>query len=232
MTIWAIVPASGTGQRMGSATPKQYLKFSGKTVLEHSLDRLLEIPDIATITVVTSSQDQWWETLAVASHPRIVRQEGAALRHRSVFNGVSSLQGIAQPNDWVLVHDAARPCVRVSDVSKLIVELAAHDAGGLLGIPVSNTLKKLDGNMLVRDTVDRTDLWQALTPQLFRFSVLFRALQTASENNITVTDEASAVELLGHKPQLVEGSSDNIKITHAMDLLLAQQIIESQAIKK
>jgi len=229
MTIWAVVPASGTGRRMGSDIPKQYLTIEGKSVLEHTLSRLLEVSGLERITVITAALDKRWDTLPIASHPSIARQAGGDQRYISVLNGVKSLQSEAAPTDWVLVHDAARPCVRVTDIEKLISKVSQHDTGGLLGIPVSNTLKRLHQDRFVQETIDRTDIWQALTPQLFRYEILLEALQLAATRTSSVTDEAAAVEMLGHTPCMVEGAADNIKITTGGDLEMAGFILSRQA---
>lgn len=233
MSIWAIVPAAGVGHRMGSAIPKQYLPLCGKPVIAHTLARIAQIEDLSGLLVVLHPDDQQFGEFynakaGVAEGLEIVR--GGNERCHSVLNAVLSLKTRAQPDDWVLVHDAARPCVRTTDIDALVQALRSHAVGGLLARPVSDTLKQVNGNHEVLKTVDRSTHWQALTPQMFRFDILLRALSAAVERGDKVTDDAVAVEALGLKPLVVPGSTDNIKITHESDLSLAERIIEQQAL--
>ena len=226
MSIWAIVPAAGVGHRMGSAIPKQYLPLCGKPVIAHTLERIVQIEDLSGLLLVLHPDDQQFaeffnaEAGAVEA-PEIVR--GGDERCQSVLNAVLSLKTRAQPDDWVLVHDAARPCVRAIDIDALIQALWFHPVGGLLARPVSDTLKQVNSNHEVLTTVDRSTHWQALTPQMFRFDILMRALLAAVAGG-----DKAAVEALGLKPLVVPGSTDNIKITNESDLGLAERIIEQQ----
>lgn len=224
---WLVVPAAGSGQRMGSGIPKQYLSLSKKTLIEQTLERLLELPFIENILLVLNPDDSYWCTLAVSDNPRITRVAGGAERSESVLNALSALANQAHDQDWVLVHDAARPCVRQASVEYLREQLADHPVGGILGIPVSDTLKLIDGEQIVQ-TIDRRQLWQAQTPQMFRYGLLRECLENALQEGKAVTDEASALEAYGYSPRMIMGRSDNIKVTQPEDLLLAQWILQQQ----
>lgn len=227
---WAIVPAAGIGSRMASHRPKQYLLLHGKPILQHTLERL-NLPKIAGIVVSLANEDPYWKTLTL---PRpVIRVSGGTERCHSVLNGLQALQQQAKPNDWVLVHDAARPCVRVADIEKLMTQLTHHPVGGLLAAPVRDTMKRThpepNSNRLeVIETVNREGLWHALTPQMFRLEALSNALQSLLDHNELVTDEAQAMEKQGYRPLLIEGHADNIKITHPQDLSLAELYLQQQ----
>jgi 2-C-methyl-D-erythritol 4-phosphate cytidylyltransferase len=218
---FAIVPAAGIGSRMGADCPKQYLSLHGKTILEHTLCKLLQIKAIEKIVVAVSEQDQHWQSLSVFNDPRIETVMGGAERSDSVYAGLQSLMEEARPADWVLVHDVARPCVRKKDIEQLMTRLADDEVGGILAVPVSDTVKRVDG-VLIEATVDRSTLWQAQTPQLFRYRLLHEALGNAVSEGISITDEASAIEWSGAVAKVVEGSRDNIKVTCPEDLALAE----------
>ncbi|HEC16333.1 MAG TPA: 2-C-methyl-D-erythritol 4-phosphate cytidylyltransferase [Sedimenticola sp.] len=218
---WALVPAAGVGRRMGADIPKQYLPLHGRPVIEHTLERLLGHPRIRRVLVALSPDDRWWPDTACANHPDVVRVEGGAQRCDSVLNALRHLSEFAPDHDWVLVHDAARPCLRTGDLDRLIGRLADHPVGGLLGMPVRDTMKRADKSGRIVETVCREGLWHAFTPQMFRLGPLRAALSDALERGKRVTDEATAMELAGHSPLLVEGAPDNIKITRPEDLPLA-----------
>ena len=211
--LWAIVPAAGAGSRMNSDTPKQYLTIGDKTVIEHTLQRLAAVDGLSGIVVALSAADDRWPALRALPDTRIETVAGGAERHLSVYNALCHLGRFAVEQDWVLVHDAARPCVRVDDINKLIVQVRDHEQGGLLASPVRDTMKRCDSSGHVAQTVDREGLWHALTPQMFRLGELTMALKSAIDNNQNVTDDASAMELAGFRPLLVAGHADNIKIT-------------------
>ena len=226
--FWAIVPAAGVGRRMGSAIPKQYLPLNGRLVIDHALERMLLHPSIDGLYLALSEEDRWWGDTEFAGHPDLVRVPGGSERCHSVLNALERLRRRAGPDDWVLVHDAARPCVRRSDVDHLIRMVRSHEAGGLLGMPVSDTMKRTDGADRVIETVERSHLWRAFTPQMFRFGVLFSAIRDALDAGFMVTDEASAVERAGMRPIMVESHPDNLKITRPEDLALAAYYLERQ----
>lgn len=214
---------------MGAAVPKQYLTLAGRAVIEWSLAPFLMREQVAAIVVVLAEQDQRWAQTHLAGHTKIVTTTGGAERMDSVLAGLKALQTRAAPDDWVLVHDAARPCLATADVDRLIAELHDDAVGGLLAAPVVDTLKRADDNGRVDQTVAREKLWRALTPQMFRRDILQRALEGATAQGIAVTDEAQAVEALGLRPKLVAGDADNIKITLPEDLLRAERILRSRS---
>lgn len=228
---WAIVPAAGVGSRMGADRPKQYLRMGRKTLLEHTLERLLALPNLAGLVVALHPDDQQWQSLEVSADPRVAVVDGGRDRSRSVLNALNSLTLQAEPNDWALVHDAARPCVRLSCIANLCRHTALHGVGGILGVPVGDTLKLVNSQQAIQKTLDRQHLWQAQTPQLFRFQLLHQCLARAVAQGETITDEASALELAGYGPLIVEGRNDNIKVTRAEDLALAELILKHQEIQ-
>lgn len=225
---WAVVPAAGVGVRMGSKIPKQYLPLNGGAVIEHSLQTLLHNSRIEGLYLALSADDQWWGDTAPASNPKVVTVDGGTERCHSVLNALKLLQETAASEDWVLVHDAARPCLRPEDIDLLIESLTNHPVGGLLGVPVRDTMKRTDGLGSITETVSREALWHAYTPQMFRLGALFQALQSAVDKGLTVTDEASAIELAGMRPQMIAGHDDNIKITRPEDLDLASFYLKQQ----
>lgn len=226
---WAVVPAAGAGRRMGMEVPKQYLKLGKQTVLEHTIDALLACKRFSCIVVVISADDEYWTTLETRySGRRVVTVYGGEERCHSVLAGLELLAESGSDDDWVLVHDAARPCVRPGDINKLIEVLGSDSDGGLLGIPVADTMKRSDNSGTIESTVSRENLWRALTPQMFRLGQMRAALQQAVASNAMVTDEAAAMELAGYRPRMVEGHGDNIKITIPTDLTLAGFYLQSR----
>ena len=224
---WAVVPAAGVGKRMQADRPKQYLPLAGKTVIEHTLMRLLESGAFQAVAVAISLEDPYWPELALSRHPDVITAPGGKERADSVLSALKSLEGKANDNDWVLVHDAARPCLTSSDIHLQITTLQNDPVGGILALSSHDTLKQVEGADIVA-TVDRKQIWRALTPQMFRYAMLRDALQQ-TEGNPAITDEASALELLGFRPKIVEGRPDNIKITRPEDLALAQFYLELQS---
>ena len=240
--IFAVVPAAGVGRRMNGGKPKQYLLLNGKTVLEHSLEKLLLEPRIQKIIVVVNADDKYWQSLPVFKNPRIEVATGGAERCLSVLNGVQHLLASLAESDseggdnngnqadgnrslgdsWVMVHDIARPCIKLSDIQKLIAASQNHPVGGILAVPVVDTLKRIGSDQHIQMTVDRADLWHAQTPQMFPCKLLHSVLRDGIEKGLVITDEASAMEFAGFSPLLVEGSPDNIKITRPEDLALAE----------
>ncbi len=224
---WAVIPAAGVGKRMQADRPKQYLELHGRTVLEHTLSRFLDHPRIGGVVVALTDGDPYWQELAITHH-KLMTASGGEERCHSVLNALQVLRAQADDNDWVLVHDAARPCLRREDLDQLIESLAQHPVGGLLGLPVADTVKRTAVDDTVVETVPREHLWRALTPQMFRLGELYAALDTALKNNQLVTDESSAMELAGKAPKMVEGHGDNIKITRPQDLRLAELYLAEQ----
>ena len=224
----AVVPAAGAGSRMGANIPKQYLALAGQTVLEHSLDVLLACERIATVVLVLSADDERWPEIQDRyKASRVETVTGGAERCHSVLNGLEHLAGTAGADDWVLVHDAARPCVRQQDIEMLMTRLEDHAVGGLLGLPVADTMKQVDSDSMILKTVERDGLWRALTPQMFRLGPLRDALQQAIASGVMVTDDAAAMEMAGYQARMVEGHADNIKITRPADLQLAEFYLQS-----
>ncbi|MCG6870971.1 MAG: 2-C-methyl-D-erythritol 4-phosphate cytidylyltransferase [Gammaproteobacteria bacterium] len=229
---WALVPAAGTGQRMGADRPKQYLPLAGTTVLGFTLGRLLAHPPLEAVQVCLASGDSWWGQKEPAADPRLLAPApGGAQRYETVLNGLHALGAAgAAARDWVLVHDAVRPCVTGTDLDRLLAALPGSD-GALLAAPVADTLKRADPVGRVSETVDRKGLWRALTPQAFRLAELVAALEAVREAGAVVTDEAQAMERAGLAPALVEGRGDNIKITLPADLAMAEEIIRQQELQ-
>jgi len=232
-SYWVVIPAAGFGSRMGTTVPKQYLSLSGKTILEHTLERWVAMARIESIVVVVAENDPYWPTMALKQHQKIKTVIGGMERGHSVLNGLRFLQQCADANDWVLVHDAARPCVRHSDVTQLMDAVKNHPVGGLLAHPVQDTMKRgqvtSNASVEVVETVKRQNLWHALTPQMFRFSTLLSALSSVMDQGLVITDESAAIEHVGLSPLLVSGARDNIKITYPEDLALAQYYLDRQA---
>ncbi|WP_250654759.1 2-C-methyl-D-erythritol 4-phosphate cytidylyltransferase [Alkalimarinus coralli] len=218
---WVIVPAAGVGSRMMADRPKQYLPLAGKTVIEHTLNKLLTCKQFDTLLVGLSPEDCYWDALPVSRNDRIIRYDGGRERVDTVLNGLYAILGKAEPDDWVLVHDVARPCVTIEDIDRLIRQLNDSETGGILGVPVADTVKRVERGCIV-DTVDRSCLWRAYTPQMFRYQTLLNALEKGLKEGLQITDEASAIEALGVAPEMVLGSAENIKITQPGDLELAE----------
>lgn len=225
-TFTAVVPAAGIGSRMAADIPKQYLPLGGSTVLEQTLAQLLNHAAIARIIVATAERDPWFEQLAIARHPRVLRVIGGRERADSVLNALAHVK-----TDWVLVHDAARPCLHPADLDAVLVA-GQQPHGALLASRVRDTMKRGDGQGAVSSSVSRDELWHALTPQCFATAPLQQALSASLAAGAVITDEASAMEWAGFHPRLVEGRADNIKITRPEDLGLAgfflQQMSESK----
>lgn len=225
---WAVIPAAGKGARMGAPLPKQYLKLGDRAILAHTLERFLKHPLISGVTIAIAADDELWPTLAT-SLPQVHQVEGGAERCHSVLNALASLRTTLEDDDWVLVHDAARPCIHADDISRLITTLKDTACGGILGTAVRDTLKRCAADGTIEETVDRARVWHALTPQMFRYGWLHRALSGVLASGTLVTDEAQAIELAGGVARLVEGRADNIKITRPEDLALAECFLRAQA---
>jgi 2-C-methyl-D-erythritol 4-phosphate cytidylyltransferase len=227
-TFWAVVPAAGGGTRMRADRPKQYLSLLGRPILARTLERLGSYPRLRGMLVGIAADDVYWPTLAGGTPNLLGTYAGGDERAQTVLNGLRALAQYAAPDDWVLVHDAARPCLRHSDIDALLDAIAGHPDGGLLALPVSDTVKRADHNGCVVETVSRVGLWRALTPQAFRLAALSAALERALRAGVEITDEASAMEYDGARPRLVHGAADNIKITVPEDLALAEGYLRAQ----
>jgi 2-C-methyl-D-erythritol 4-phosphate cytidylyltransferase len=191
---WALIPAAGVGKRFGAAVPKQYLPLAGLPVIDHAIGAFVDHPGIAGCVVVLGSEDGWWDdTSAYAGHARVHRAPGGTERCHSVRNGLEVVADMGADDDWVLVHDAARPCLRRSDLDRLLAALREEPVGALLAVPIADTVKRADGDDRVAATLPRTELWRAYTPQAFRLGELRAALDHAEAQDLVVTDDASAL---------------------------------------
>jgi 2-C-methyl-D-erythritol 4-phosphate cytidylyltransferase len=225
--IWFLIAAAGRARRFGGPVPKPYLKIAGKTLLEYSLRALSAVHGVAGGVVVLAPGDRRFQRLPKRLRRHVVTAPGGPTRAMSVLNGLQALV-TASEDDWVLVHDAARPCLARKDVDSLIAECRRDPVGGLLAIPVTDSVKQADDEGRSSRTLPRERLWRAQTPQMFRLGRLMRALTQALEEGFEATDEAAAIEGLGLRPRLVEGSPLNIKVTRPADLLLAQAAMRAQ----
>lgn len=224
--FWLVIPAAGIGSRMQAACPKQYLTVAGKTILEITLGCFLAHPSVRGIVLALAKHDSWWPQLDLAAHPLIHTTTGGVERADSVLNALSVLSDNgAHADDWVLVHDAARPLLAREDLDRLLAGLANDPVGGLLAVPARDTLKQVNPDGCVVKTIDRSVIWHALTPQMFRFGVLQRALTDALQAGVAVTDESSAIEWAGLTPRVIEGRASNIKITRPEDLQVLQSLL-------
>lgn len=217
---WGVIPAAGSGSRMGADLPKQHLEVAGKSLLRHALDALLADADIAGVMLAVAPDDP--RARALAQFPGVALTCGGAQRAESVLAALRALAGLADDEDWVLVHDAARPCLAAPDLQRLVSVVQTSGIGGLLAEPVVDTLKRVDASQRVQATVSRAGLWRAQTPQMFRLGSLRDALAAALAEGVEITDEASAMEWTGHPVQVVPGSPRNIKVTVPADLALAE----------
>jgi len=221
MSLWCVVPAAGEGRRMKSSTPKQYLPLAGSSVIETTLRTLLKVPDLQGIVVVLDPDDPYWEKTQFHDHPLIHRTHGGTERADSVLSGLDYLLEMATGDDWVMVHDAARPCLRIEDIIRLQWACEQNPHGAILGMPVRDTMKVTDENNVIQSTAPRENLWHAFTPQMFPLGLLKQAHEAAQERGEAITDEASAMERAGFHPLMVQGETDNLKITTPSDLALA-----------
>jgi 2-C-methyl-D-erythritol 4-phosphate cytidylyltransferase len=227
-----VIPAAGSGRRFAASVPKQYAALGSSTVIEHALAPFESDPDCTGIVVVVADDDTMWPAIAARRTRLIETAPGGAERVHSVRAGLRVLAKHAREDDWIMVHDAARPCFAASDLARLKKELAAHEVGGLLAVPLADTLKRAANAAdppAVEGTIDRSGLWRAATPQVFRYGHLVRALDAALAANRVPTDEAQAIEWAAHRPRLVAGRPDNIKVTTGDDLKLATAILTLRA---
>ncbi|WLD59225.1 2-C-methyl-D-erythritol 4-phosphate cytidylyltransferase [Salinispirillum sp. LH 10-3-1] len=226
--FWVLIPAAGSGQRMQSDIPKQYLEVAGKTVLQHTVDRLASANGIAGLVLVTAPDDQRAEIImpqTIACH----RAVGGATRADTVLSGVEKIIALVGTEVWVLVHDAARPGVRQADVEQLMAVCAGSGEGGILAQPVRDTVKQAARDMTISTTLPREEIWLAQTPQCFKAGLLRSALQQAMASSATITDEASAMTLAGYACRLVPGHWRNMKLTEPEDMPLLEWILSNEA---
>jgi 2-C-methyl-D-erythritol 4-phosphate cytidylyltransferase len=228
MRYWLVMPAAGAGRRFGERIPKQYAPLHGRTVIEWALAPFFHDGRCAGVVVVIAPDDKWWPRVAERIPPVTVAPGGRE-RSESVRSGLQALNRKVQASDWVLVHDAARPCLPDADRDRLIAELSEHPLGGVLAQPAADTLKRAGADRTITETVDRSDLWRAATPQMFRYGRLCEALDKALAGKRYPTDEAQAIEWLGERPRLVECSAANLKVTSPHDLALAEALLAARA---
>ncbi|WP_052692019.1 2-C-methyl-D-erythritol 4-phosphate cytidylyltransferase [Teredinibacter purpureus] len=231
--IWAVVPAAGIGQRMEGAVPKQYLPLAGKTVLETTLEKLLELELLAGVVVAINARDTHWQKTSLVNHPKVFICLGGKERSDSVLNALNFVQSLGDGAEeaWVLVHDAARPCVTLDNIRTLIDLAFTEKCGAILASAVSDTLKRVHRNNIIAATEDRSTLWQAHTPQFFPLQKLRSALEYCREKDLPVTDEASAIEQVGGKVLVLADRRDNIKVTMPEDLAWAEFILDNQGLQ-
>ncbi len=223
--FWLVIPAAGIGQRTGNDLPKQYQMLAGKTVLEHTLNAFLPLTGLQGIIIALHPDDQHFAGLAL-NDKRIDTVTGGKERADSVLNALHSLTDRITPDSWVLVHDAARPCVKTGEVASMLQALDGEEVGGIMAVPASDTIKRVAENGEILGTEVRDSLWHAQTPQMFRHGLLRESLQRALDENVAVTDEASALESQGYQPKVFQGKRSNIKITLPEDFAIATEILD------
>jgi 2-C-methyl-D-erythritol 4-phosphate cytidylyltransferase len=224
---WAVIPAAGIGERVGADIPKQYLQISGKTILEHALNPFLVNQRIKSVVIALNDNDTFFSTLNIRSTKDVITVAGGETRAQSVLNALLELEGRVNPDDFVLVHDAARPCLSENDLNELINMTIPDEVGCILAAPIADTVKKVNNGKII-NTLDRSELWRAYTPQMFRFHQLLNALTHCIKYKIEVTDEASAIEAIGLQAGVVLGDTTNIKITTPDDLAMAEKYLGSK----
>lgn len=238
-SCWVLVPAAGVGNRMATATPKQYLTLENSFIIEHTLSAFVHSPNVLAMVVIIQPEDRYWSTTVCANWSNVFSTFGGEQRMDSVYAGLTfllsgqlnqcaaSVLPTPQPNDWVLIHDAARPCFSEGMLQYFLDSLPVNSIGGLLGLPITDTVKKrTDSNTLC--TLSREDLFLAQTPQIFRLGKLYQVLTKAKEQNLFFTDESSALEYAGYTPEYIKGFSENIKLTHPEDLPLVHYFLSRQ----
>ncbi len=228
-SVWAIVPAAGIGSRMGDELPKQYLRIADRTLIEHACEALLNCSAITGLVLALHPDDDMMSTLGLGSNERVATVVGGAERADSVLAALKGLAPRATADDWVLVHDAARPCLQTLSVEQMLQQLSGHEVGGLLARPVTDTVKRASATGQVEATLPRERLWLAQTPQMFRYGLLLNALQSANTDEVKVTDESAALERLGYQPMVLAGPASNIKVTYPQDLALAAWYLSNRS---
>lgn len=228
-SIWAVVPAAGSGRRMAAEVPKQYLLVNGLPILEHTLRALLACPDIRGVVVVLDPSDRRADTVGSLADPRVFRAAGGIERADSVLSGLKAVTPYAGKDDWVLVHDAARPCISVSVLRELIAHTLDEGIGTVLAQASTDTLKRVSSSYRVKESLDRRVIWRAQTPQMFKLYELETALSSALADQLPITDESTAMELAGFPVSVLEGPSTNIKVTLPIDLEFAEIILRRMA---
>ena len=227
--LWVVIPAAGIGKRMGVDIPKQYITVCDKAIIEHTVEKFTSRNDLQGILVILSNSDQHWSTLELSKNNKITTVTGGEERYKSVYNALCSLKNKADDDDWILVHDAVRPCITTSEIDQFIADLDhLNGIGGILALPCFETMKKANTNHEIEETIDRKFIWHAQTPQMFRYKKLFLAIEKIMNENIFITDEAMAMELAGYKPILIQGTHSNIKITDQNDLKYLESFLRQE----
>ncbi|MBK68950.1 MAG: 2-C-methyl-D-erythritol 4-phosphate cytidylyltransferase [Legionellales bacterium] len=227
--LWVVIPAAGIGKRMGVDIPKQYITVCDKAIIEHTVEKFTSRNDLQGILVALSNSDQHWSTLELSKNNKITTVTGGEERYKSVYNALCSLKNKADDDDWILVHDAVRPCITTSEIDQFIADLDhLNGIGGILALPCFETMKKANTNHEIEETIDRKFIWHAQTPQMFRYKKLFLAIEKIMNENIFITDEAMAMELAGYKPILIQGTHSNIKITDQNDLKYLESFLRQE----
>ena len=227
--LWVVIPAAGIGKRMGVDIPKQYITVCDKAIIEHTVEKFTSRNDLQGILVILSNSDQHWSTLELSKNNKITTVTGGEERYKSVYNALCSLKNKADDDDWILVHDAVRPCITTSEIDQFIADLDhLNGIGGILALPCFETMKKANTNHEIEETIDRKFIWHAQTPQMFRYKKLFLAIEKIMNENIFITDEAMAMELAGYKPMLIQGTHSNIKITDQNDLKYLESFLRQE----
>lgn len=229
-SVWAVLPAAGIGARMGAGKPKQYLRIAGRTVLEYACDAFLQCSRVRGLVIALHPNDSEFATLDLANDSRVSSVVGGAERADSVLAALDALAKEAGPTDWVMVHDAARPCLQAATVEELLASLSKHEVGGVLAQPATETIKLAGSNGDIAETLPREHVWLAQTPQVFRYGILCEALRRAAADGVVATDESMAVERLGHKPLLLKSEALNIKVTRPQDLPLAAWYLAQRSV--
>lgn len=229
LNVWVVVPAAGQGLRMGSDTPKQHLQLCGKTILQHTLTRLCGMSFIRGVVVGLSSADRWWQRDPYVHSKLLGAYAGGKHRQDTVYQGLQHLldDHAVKPSELVMVHDAARPCITCEDVLNVVVQASENRHGAVLGSRLKDTIKSSTDDGMISGTLDRNTCWRAFTPQAFKIGDLMNALEAVRNQNISVTDEAMAMEYVGRPPIMVQGSDMNIKITDQADLSLAERFLKA-----
>ncbi len=226
-SIWVVIPAAGVGSRMGAEIPKQYLEINGEAIIEHSIKPFLAMPAIEGIVVALGENDGFWTDLKLSKSSKIKTVVGGKTRAHSVLNALAYLNDTASV-DWVLVHDSVRPLVETEDIVNLIDLVTTKNSGGILAAPMTDTVKSSNCGTQINKSVPRAKLWRALTPQMFKSLELSQALEQALSGGVEITDEASAIEHAGGHPLIVQGRSDNLKVTYEDDFKIAEFFLKAR----
>ena len=225
---FAIIPAAGQGARMAAVIPKQYLKLQQGMVLEHSINALIASECFTKVVVGLAADDTYWPKVTPTLQRSVLTTTGGKTRSATVLNALYALKDQANPKDWICVHDAARPCLTQPVLKRLLETVSDHPVGGILAIPTQDTLKYVNTQHIIQSTVNREQIWQAQTPQLFRFGLLVAALEAAQQQGLVITDEAQALEYTGAEILIVPGARSNFKLTYPDDLALADWFLSQQ----